>query len=54
MPISDEQLLQILEDPDENFKDDIFDYDFIDNMNHSDNDSDTTIVSENELVPSNT
>ncbi|CAG4936235.1 unnamed protein product [Parnassius apollo] len=50
LPISDEQLLQILEDPDENYDDDIFDADFIENMNHSDNDSDTSIVSEDELV----
>ncbi|CAG5047416.1 unnamed protein product [Parnassius apollo] len=54
LPISDEQLLQILEDPDENYDDDIFDADFIENMNHSDNDSDTSIVSEDELVPRNT
>ncbi|CAG4991961.1 unnamed protein product [Parnassius apollo] len=54
LPISDEQLLQILEDPDENYDDDIFDPDFIENMNHSDNDSDTSIVSEDELVPRNT
>ncbi|CAG5049695.1 unnamed protein product [Parnassius apollo] len=50
LPISDEQLLQILEDPDENYDDDIFDADFNENMNHSDNDSDTSIVSEDELV----
>ncbi|CAG4938123.1 unnamed protein product [Parnassius apollo] len=35
LPISDEQLLQILEDPYENYDDDIFDADFIENTNNN-------------------